>query len=88
MLLSFGEAVGQLLATVICRPSVFGNSESWYIIPALSLVLAVCSILYLGWIPESPKFLAEKKKYLKAERSIRFYHGRKTKPGGIILSCG
>ncbi|KAL3100584.1 hypothetical protein niasHS_001150 [Heterodera schachtii] len=65
-----------LLASPLCLPALFGNSWSWWLLPAGCLLMAMFHLFGAAHFPESPKqlYIGNGAKE-EAKQSAMFYHG-------------
>ncbi|XP_046734453.1 facilitated trehalose transporter Tret1-like [Diprion similis] len=72
-------ALGTLIAVNVFTGSVFTCSLGPFVaIRTLSIVLFLVPVLFLclfAWFPETPYFLASKKRYVEASKSLSFFKG-------------
>uniref|UniRef100_A0A914GRY3 Major facilitator superfamily (MFS) profile domain-containing protein n=1 Tax=Globodera rostochiensis TaxID=31243 RepID=A0A914GRY3_GLORO len=71
-----GSNLMLLIASPLCLPALFGNSWSWWLLPAGCLMLAMCHLFGAAHFPESPKqlYIGNGAKE-EAKQSAMFYHG-------------
>ncbi|TKR67977.1 hypothetical protein L596_024038 [Steinernema carpocapsae] len=64
------------ISTLLFLPSVFGNEESWQVVPKVCAGMEVLYLCLAAWLPESPKWLMDAEKPEEdVRKAIRFYHG-------------
>ncbi|VDM38474.1 unnamed protein product [Toxocara canis] len=79
MAMSSGSTLALLVATPLCLPSVFGNSESWIYLPAICSIMAFLHLSIAIFFPQSPKHLFIcNLDTMKTKEAVTFYHGSAT----------
>ncbi|KAL3095191.1 hypothetical protein niasHT_020342 [Heterodera trifolii] len=82
-LIGSGSTLALLLMASLCLPSVFGNDQLWWLLPAFALFLSIFHLCFAAHFPESPKhlFCGDRRNktaencHERAKLSIKFYHG-------------
>ncbi|CAB3396582.1 unnamed protein product [Caenorhabditis bovis] len=71
-----GGVLMVLLVTPLCLPFIFGNDDLWIFIPCVTALLAATHLVFIIFLPQSPKQLfIRNRDEQEARKSLRFYYG-------------
>ncbi|CAP22450.1 Protein CBG01149 [Caenorhabditis briggsae] len=76
----------KMIMIPVASPSVFGNTDSWFVFPLTALISCLVMLIVTARFPESPKWLVCQNRIEEAADSIEYYHGDDCNTKQVLVS--